>query len=169
MTVSKLPIYITLPYLGNLSYHCKKQLVDIVNRYFPQVDLRCIFVNRNTVGSFFPFKDQIPLMVSSNIIYKYSCSQCQSTYIGETQRHFISRICEHKGISPRTKLPFLNPPFSNIRDHALSENHPIVKDNFSLLASCPSYDLRVLESIFIHKLSPNLNNQNSSFPLNILK
>ena len=34
---------------------------------------RCIFVNKNIVSSFFPFKDQIPLMTSSYIIYKYSC------------------------------------------------------------------------------------------------
>ena len=97
-----------------------------------------------------------------------SCSQCQSTYIGETQRHLISRICEHKGISPRTSMPFSNPPFSNIREHALSFDHPIKVDNFSVLARCPSHDLRLLESIFIHKFSPNLNNQASSFPLQIL-
>ena len=168
MSVPKLPIFITLPYIGNSSNHCKKQLLNIVNKYFPQVNLRCIFVNRNTVGSLFPFKDQIPLMMSSNIIYKYSCSQCQSTYIGETQRHLISRSCEHKGISPRTSMPFSNPPFSNIREHALSFDHPIKVDNFSVLARCPSHDLRLLESIFIHKFSPNLNNQASSFPLQIL-
>ena len=97
-----------------------------------------------------------------------SCSQCQSTYIGETQRHLISRICEHKGISPRTSMPFSNPPFSNIREHALSFDHPIKVDNFSVLARCHSHDLRLLESIFIHKFSPNLNNQASSFPLQIL-
>ena len=165
MSVPKLPIFITLPYIGNSSHHCKKQLLNIVNKYFPQVNLRCIF------GSLFPFKDQIPLMMSSNIIYKYSCSQCQSTYrpIGETQRrHLISRICEHKGISPRTSMPFSNPPFSNIREHALSFDHPIKVDNFSVLARCPSHDLRLLDSIFIHKFSPNLNNQASSFPLQIL-
>ena len=166
---TKLPIFITLPYIGNSSHHCKNQLLNIVNKYFPKkVNLRCIFVNRNTVGSLFPFKDQIPLMMSSNIIYKYSCSQCQSTYIGETQRHLISRICEHKGISPRTSMPFSNPPFSNIREHALSFDHPIKVDNFSVLTRCPSHDLRLLESIFIHKFSPNLNNQASSFPLQIL-
>ena len=107
-------------------------------------------------------------MMLSNIIYKYSCSQCQSTYIGETQRHLISRICEHKGISPRTSMPFSNSPFSNIREHALSFDHPIKVDNFSVLARCPSHDLRLLESIFIHKFSPNLNNQASSFSLQIL-
>ena len=116
-------------------------------------------------------------MVSSKIIYKYLCGQCNSSYhdqlkipcsyVGETRRHFISRICDYKGISPRTNVPFANPPFSNIREHALNCNHPIKIDNFSVLARCQDYDLRLLESIFIHKLSPNLNNQTSAYPLNV--
>ena len=112
-------------YIGISSYHREKQLMNIVNKYFSQVNLRCIFVNMKTAGSLYPFKDQISLTMSSNIIYKYCCSQCQSTYIGENQRHLISRICEHKGISPRTSIPFSNPPLSNIREHALSFHHPI--------------------------------------------
>ena len=120
LSVPKLPVYMSLPFMGDHSYHCKKQLSLLINKYFPQVDFRCIFVNNNIVSSFFPFKDQIPLMMSSNIIYKYSCGQCQSSYIGETHRHFISRICEHKGISPRTKKPYVNPQHSNIREHSLT-------------------------------------------------
>ena len=136
LSVPKLPIYIFLPYLGNHSHHCKKKLTSIINRFFPQVDFKCLFVNRNTIGSFSPFNDQIPHMVSSKIIYKYLCGQCNSSYVGETRRLFISRICEHKGISPRTNVPFANPPFSNIREHALNCNHPIKIDNFSVLARC---------------------------------
>ena len=68
-------------------------------------------------------------------------------------------------ISPRTSMPY--PPFINIREHALSFHHPIKVDNFSVLARCPSHDLRLLESIFIHKFLPNLNNQASSLPLQI--
>ena len=37
-----------------------------------------------------------------------------------------------------------------------------------ILARYPSHDLRLLEFIFIHKFSPHLNNQASSFPLQIL-
>ena len=55
-----------------------------------------------------------------------------------------------------------------IREHSLSCDHPIISDNFSVLAKCPTFNLRLLESIYIHKLSPNLNNHNSSCPLNIL-
>ena len=80
-------------------------------------------------------------MVSSKIIYKYLCGQCNSSYVGETRRHFISRICEHKGISPRTNVPFANPPFSNIREHALNCNHPIKIDNFSVLARGQDYNV----------------------------
>ena len=35
--------------------HCKEQLSLLINKYFPQVDFRCIFVNKNIVSSFFPF------------------------------------------------------------------------------------------------------------------
>ena len=107
-------------------------------------------------------------MVLSKIIYKYLCGQCNSSYVGETRRHFISWICEHKGISPVQMSRLQIPPFSNIREHALNCNHPFKIDNFSVLDRCHDYDLRLLESIFIHKLSPNLNNQTSACPLNIL-
>ena len=49
-------------------------------------------------------------------------------------------------------MPFSNPPYTNIKEQALSIDHPIKADNFSVLARCPSHDLRLLESIF--KYSP---------------
>ena len=167
-SVQKLPVSITLPYLGPLSIRLSKDLNNIIKKFYPQIQFRCLFNNKRTISSFFPFKDQIPLMVSSNIIYKYSCGQCQSIYIGETKRHLISRICEHKGISFRTNRPLSNPSHSNIRQHAFNCDHPILTSNFSLLSKCPSNDLKLLESIYIHKIVPSLNNQNSSCPLNIL-
>ena len=111
---------------------------------------------------------RIKSLVSSNIIYKYSRGQCQSIYIGETKRHLISRICEHKGISFRTNRPLSNPSHSNIRQHAFNCDHPISTSNFSLLSKCAPNDLKLLESIYIQKIVPSLNNQNSSCPLNIL-
>ena len=77
-SVQKLPVSITLPYLGPLSIKLSKDLNNIIKKFYPQIQFRCLFNNKRTISSFFPFKDQIPLMVSSNIIYKYSCGQCQS-------------------------------------------------------------------------------------------
>ena len=39
MSVPKLPIFITLPFIGNFSYHSKKQLHNIVKKYFPPSEL----------------------------------------------------------------------------------------------------------------------------------
>ena len=80
----------------------------------------------------------------------------------------MSRICEHKGITLRTKKPYVNRLHSNIRENSLSCDHPIISDNFSVLIKCLTFDLRLLESIYIHKLSPNLNNHTTSCPLDIL-
>ena len=54
-----------------------------------------------------------------------------------------------------------------MRENSPSCDHPIISYNFSVLAKCPTFDLTLLEYIYIHKLSPILNNHNSSNPLNI--
>ena len=44
----------------------------------------------------FHFKDQIPIYMNSNVIYKYKCNICNDVYIGET---------EHLGRSILTEKP----------------------------------------------------------------
>ena len=41
-------------------------------------------------------------------------------------------------------------------------------ENFKILASCDRFDLRLLESLFIQKLKPSLNDQHSSTDLLIV-
>ena len=79
------------------------------------------------------------------------------------------RIAQHKGISFRTNLPMLTPNYSAIREHSIKEDHPIKEDDFSLLASCQNFDLKILESIYILDQKPNLNDHQSSVDLFILK
>ena len=71
-------------------------------------------------------------------------------------------MSQHKGCSFRTNNPITNPEKSNILDHSLTANHPITLENFKILASCDKFDLTLLESSFIHKLKPSLNDQHSS-------
>ena len=40
---------------------------------------------------------------------------------------------------------------------------------FKILDSCQPFDLRISESIYIHKIKPSLNDQASSVELGILK
>ena len=61
--------YIRRHHKWNLIFKGKERANNIfIHKDTSQVDFRCIFVNKNIVSSFFPFKDQIPLMMSSNII-----------------------------------------------------------------------------------------------------
>ena len=41
------------------------------------------------------YKDSIPNDLKSFLVYKFTCSNCRSSYIGETCRHFKTRIEEH--------------------------------------------------------------------------
>ena len=47
-------------------------------------------------------------MMSSNIIYKYSCGQCQSSYIGETHRHFMHFIIDNDLLKKSKALKYIS-------------------------------------------------------------
>ena len=168
-TVEKMNIYSSIPFLNssdNRSVY--KDIQKIVNDFFPQINLKIVFKNSHTVGSYFKFKDSIPDLLCSNVVYKYSCAQCSATYYGETTRHISTRIAEHKGLSVRTGKPVTNPLNSSIRNHSLETGHDIPNSSFSIVFSTNSHNLRVSESILINQNSPSLNNTESSIPLNIL-
>ena len=76
-------------------------------------------------------------------------------------------ISQHKGISFRTNRPLSSFDSSKIYEHAFESNHPISDDSFKILSNSTVFDLKVLESLYIHK--PNLNYYNSSFDLHIVK
>ena len=53
----------------------------------------------------FRFKDQIPIYMNSNAIYKYKCNICNDVYIDETKRHLIVSHYEHFGRSILNEKP----------------------------------------------------------------
>ena len=38
--------------------------------------------------SFFTFKDKLPKMLVSGLVYRNKCDSCNATYYGKTKRHF---------------------------------------------------------------------------------
>ena len=144
-------------------------MTTLVGKYFPQLNFCIALVNKNTIGSFFRVKDEIPTDMKSNIVYQYSCAQCASgTYIGSTIRSTYMRISEHRGVSYRTGKILSSPSLSAIRDHADSTSHIIQDENFKILGCENDEDgLRMLESLFIGKIKPKLNNTKSCYPLQV--
>ena len=49
------------------------------------------------------FKDRTPVALKSMVVYQFSCAGCNSRYIGETSRHFSTRITR-KAIKTRIFL-----------------------------------------------------------------
>ena len=162
--------YVSLPFLGHHSYVLRNNLQALFKLHFPQLNVRIILSNKNTIGSLFPTKDKISLDLRSNVIYKYTCEasdECVSSYIGATTRRLKERICEHLGVSflPGNKL---SDPKSAILDHSRNTGHPILKDSFKIIGGCRADDsIFILESVFIKYHRPNLNNMESSYSLQI--
>lgn len=166
-TVKRKDIYCKIPFISAIhNKDFEVGMKSLVSKFYPQVNLRLIFCNNNTIANMFPYKDLIPQDVKSNIVYKYSCGMCDSTYIGETTRHYKTRIAEHMGVSARTGRPIITR--SNIFDHKVGTGHPISEDNFSIINCSNSWDVKLSESIAIHIGRPVLNAMLSSMPLNIL-
>ena len=47
------------------------------------------------IQNHFSYKDLIPDSLKYLLVYKFTCASCSSSYIGETCRHFKTRIKEH--------------------------------------------------------------------------
>ena len=170
LTVPKDLIVLKLPYLGNMSHSLSKNLMKLIRSNYSTVEIRVIFTNINSIGKFFSFKDRIPVSLRSSIVYHYKCGSCNASYIGKTSRNLSLRIDEHKGISFRTKRPLKSPMQSAIREHSSNHDHPILNENFQILDNSNlSNNLDILESVWIWKKRPTLNEYLSSTDIEILK
>ena len=148
----------------------RNKLLSLFRFHFPQIDIKIVLSNNRTIGSFFPVKERLPNLLCSNVIYHYKCEgeDCESSYVGSTERVLHERICEHKGVSFRTGSSLTSPQFSSIRDHSRSCAHPIDPDSFHIIGRCRDEDnIRLLESVYIKHLRPDLNNTESAMPLHI--
>ena len=101
--------------------------------------------------NYFPYKDQIPIDLKSFLVYKFTCASCSSSYIGETCRHFKTRIEEH--IKKDNK--------SHIFKHLYSTATCFGSNNslcFKIIDKANTkFDLKNKEALQINWRKPNLN------------
>ena len=162
--------YISLPYYGLSSYEIRKKLNKVLKHCYPKTVFRFIFTNSNTINSLFRHKESPPSNLISNIVYQFKCPRCDSRYVGQTQRNLLLRFAEHSGISARTNRPLTNPSASAVRNHSELMAHPFDDTNFTILHKSRNFlDLPLLESLYIYHTKPQLNCDNSSYPLYTLK
>ena len=148
----------------------KIELNSLLVKYFPSITFKIVLANNLKIGSFFRFKDRLPLASRSSVVYQFECPLCGDQYVISTSRMLSIRCSEHAGRSHRTGRRLQNEPQSNIRSHCEQECHaPVSISNFSILDSSNSnVSLRILESLYIFKNKSKLNQTDSAFPLKIV-
>ncbi len=168
-SVPKLVKYISFPYLGFHSKCFEKQLTSILSKHVPFLELKLIFNNPYKIGSFFKFKDSLPLLMRSKVVYIFTCPKCTlGNYVGCTLRLLKIRINNHQGVSHRTLNRLSNPENSPIKNHCNSCKRTITYSDFKILKSVKfKLDLYISESLFIKNHTPSLNRDQSSIPLYI--
>ena len=68
----------------------------------PQCNIKIVLNSTNRLSSLFRFKYVIPKELQSQLVYKFSCGNCNVTYYGKTERHLNVRSSELIGISHLT-------------------------------------------------------------------
>ena len=112
------------------------------------------------MSSFFEFKDSIPLHLRSHLIFKFQCSNCITTYYGETERHLKVRGGEHISTSPLTGKRVNNNKNSYVKDHRLLSGHVCSFEDLTVL-NYESYKFKRLikASLLVTKDKTLLNKQ----------
>ena len=167
-TVPKKQLIITLPYLGKLSLQIRTRINRIMKNKLPYCNVQFVFQTKCKISNFFTFKDKIPLVLRSGIVYKFQCGSCNATYYGKTKRRFKVRMCEHLGISALTGKRVKGDDDSAIKEHLLFCNHKPDFEDFSILATNNNdFKVTLMESLLIDRDHPPLNKNKQSLPLEL--
>ena len=138
---------------------------------YPTAKLKVVFKSGMKIGSLFKFKDSIPSNIRSLVVYQFTCSSCNATYIGKTKRHHKIRMCEHLGTSYRTGEPtkFNEKTTTAVRDHIRETGHKNNFENFKFLSfGQNNLECLIKEKLLIQKFSPPLiNKQVQNFKLSL--
>ena len=121
------------------------------------------FQTKCKISNFFTFKDKIPSVLRSGIVYKLQCGSCNATYYGKAKRHFEVRMCEHLGISALISALFCTgkrvkgDDDSAIKEHLLFCNHTPDFEDFLILATNNNdFKITLMERLLINRDHPSL-------------
>ena len=170
--VPKRNVFVKLPFLRSTSFQIRKKLQKLFSDKLTSCNLKIVFMSSVRVKSFSTFKDKLPKMLLSGLVYQYKCGGCNATYYGKTKRHFKGRICKHLGISHLTekKVKIGNKKLTAIQEHLLCCNYSPFLDDFSILTrESNDFKLKIMESLLIELDKTILNKADSSLPLELFQ
>jgi hypothetical protein len=131
--------HLTLPYVEGVT--------EAISRKMRNFGITVHVKPTNTIRSkLVAPKDKIPFLDKTGTIYRIQCNDCQSQYIGETERPLKKRLQEHTRES------------SPVAAHMKDRDHQFDLKNVSIMSTDTQWFERgVKESIFIAAARPDLN------------
>ena len=73
---------------------------DRFSRSIRKITEACVLFTTRKMKTFLPsLNSKIPDDLKSRVIYEITCSGCESSYVGQTTRHLMTRLAEHTRIS----------------------------------------------------------------------
>ena len=158
------PVYLKLPWIGNISTKFENQCKTAVSSCFGAVKLRVAFSTRKMLPTV--RKDVVPTKQQSMVVYQYVC-RCDCRYVGRTSQRLQDRIKQHipKAIRNQAQTncdlsQSKHTCTSAIGQHLLNNKKCAAHydDNqFSILAKGRTlFHLSTLEATFIKMLKPEL-------------
>ena len=117
---------------------------------------RIIMTLNKTKAALPSLKVKVPKMLQSNVVYKISCSRCDSSYVGQTARHLQQRYREHMGSQ------------GIIRKHYEECGSIPSEDLVNIIGKANGERLLTLEALHISTIKPVLNTKDE-FKSRILK
>ena len=88
--------YFKLPYIGNASHDLERRINSMSKQYCKNLQFIIAFSSFK-LSSLLSVKDAIPQDLRARVIYQFTCARCNSRYVGQTKRHFTTRVQEHLG------------------------------------------------------------------------
>ena len=162
---------LVLPFLGSTSIKLRNKLRSVFKESSPTFNIRVVFRTSCRLRSFLRFKDRIPDNIKSHFIYKFKCSGCNATYIGESTRHYITRRCEHLRKSEFTDRHMASRLKTSVFSHMeTNKHHDNSDESFTILAQNPfvkEHVLQVQETLLIFRDKPSINGNQGSVPLHL--
>ena len=150
-----------LPYIGNLSHHIKNKPLKLCKEFCKENFTIKLVFNSFKIKNYFLYKDPIPDGLKSFLVYKFTCASCSSSHIGETCRHFKTRIEEH--IKKDNTF--------HIFKHLHSTTTCFDSYNslcFKIIDKAKSkFDIKIKEALHISWRKPNLNAQQNHLALTL--
>ena len=133
LTASKKELVCVLSFIGKKYLQLRSILVKSIQGNLQFCSLKVVFQSSCKLRSLFRFKDTLDKKIRSDLVYCYTCSNCNVTYYGKTYRNFFTRAAEHMGIFNLTEKRVKSVKQTAVSDHLLQCDCSINFDDFDIL------------------------------------